>query len=226
MAIRWLSGRRRDEAPAASPARAPDPPAAAPGPGSDLALVRSARDGDLSAFNELVVRYQDAVFNVAYRLIGEREQAEEAAQEAFLKAYQGLASFKENASFYTWLFRIAINTAYSKGRTIRRQQRERPFGLPEDDGDERPPAGPEAVPAETAGPVDVALEDERAAAVQEAIRSLDPEFRSVVVLRDIEGRSYEEIASILDCPEGTIRSRLHRARLELRNRLRRLMEPE
>ncbi|MEK7270885.1 MAG: sigma-70 family RNA polymerase sigma factor [Planctomycetota bacterium] len=240
MAIRWISGKRKPlpganprpsvptpmEIPLAAQPDTESAPAEAP-TDPDRDLVRQAKAGDREAFNHLVLRYQDSVFNLAFRLIGNRAQAEEAAQEAFLRTYQSLASFKENASFYTWLFRIAINAAYSKGRTMKRLDKERPMGSSTEEGPEdRPPSGIEAMPDQGATPVHISLQDERASTVQEAIKSLEPDFRNVVLLRDIEGKAYEEIAQILDCPAGTVRSRLHRARLELRNRLQHLMEQE
>jgi len=159
-----------------------------------------------------VRRYQDRIFNTVYRMVGRHEDAQDIVQETFVRAYEGLGKFQSNASFYTWLYRIAVNTSL----TARRKEHRTPDFVSMDTqltgldpvGEarrDRPSA-----PAETA---------ECRQAVQDAIGRLVPEQRVVVVLKDIEGHSYEAIAKILEVPIGTIRSRLHRARMELRKRL-------
>jgi RNA polymerase sigma-70 factor (ECF subfamily) len=179
----------------------------------DHRLIADCLQGDTAAFGELVRRYQDRLFNTVYRLVDNAEDAQDVVQEAFLNAYQSLDGFKGDALFFTWLYRIAVNTAISLKRKRRNilslsgQPGRNDSGLePLDDSEEtRPGRGLERVE-----------EEQR---IQRALNRLSPEHRAVLVLKDMGGQKYEIMADILRVPIGTIRSRLHRARAELRELL-------
>ena len=184
----------------------------------DTGLVELSRCGDKDAFARLVVKYQDRIFNALYRMTGNRDDAAELTQETFLKALGGLKKFNEQSRFSTWLWAIALNLSTSK---LRRRRVEKTAGVSAASGfstDEglSPRVDP---PAPGRNPVVQAQDVELRAAIEEALRSLDEDHRQVVVLRDIEKMDYEQIARALDLPEGTVKSRLHRARLALRAKL-------
>jgi RNA polymerase sigma-70 factor (ECF subfamily) len=191
------------------------PPSVAvpPGTDSDVALVAAAVAGDRQAFAVLVERHQVRILALLERLTGCREQARDLAQETFVSAYRKLATFEHRSAFSTWLHRIACNHAAAAGR------RHRPtVSLDAPPAAGRPPIAPVANVAD----VSVRLEQEELAGhVRAVLGRLEARYREVVVLADMQGASYEEIAETLDIPLGTVRSRLHRARLELR----RLLEP-
>lgn len=183
----------------------------------DLQLVRKSREGRKDAFGELVTRYQDRVYNLVLRLTGNPDDASEAAQEAFLKAWRALDAFRGDSAFYTWLFRIAVNEA----RTRQRSRLARPAALSlngggKDGGEERTTPAPAS---NAPDPADEAARAEDRRLVEDGLRRLDSEQREIIVLRDIEGRDYDEIADVLGCPRGTVKSRLHRARSALRDLL-------
>jgi RNA polymerase sigma-70 factor (ECF subfamily) len=175
----------------------------------ERSLIAKILAGDRAAFGQLVERYQQRVYNTVYRVLHNAEDAADATQEVFLNVYQALGSFKGDSEFFTWLYRIAFNTAISHKR---RRKPTRSI-----DGD-----GSQTISLEPADKsVDVApdaaqerREDEQT--LMNAIAQLSIEHRIILVLKDIEGRKYEEIAEISGIPVGTVRSRLHRARLELR----------
>jgi RNA polymerase sigma-70 factor (ECF subfamily) len=176
----------------------------------DNRLIADCRDGNTAAFGELVSRYQDRLFNSVLRLTDNAEDARDVVQEAFLHAYQSLHSFKGDALFFTWLYRIAVNTAISMKRKKRVVLRIQPAG---EGGNAIEPLDP----SETNRPghaIEMAEEERQ---VHDALAKLSPEHRSVLVMKDMEGMKYEEMAEILGVPVGTIRSRLHRARLEIRD---------
>lgn len=175
----------------------------------DAELVEAALAGDGGAFGDLVERYQDRLFNTLVRVTGSREDAADAVQDAFVQAYQKLESFRGDSQFYTWLYRIAMNLALSRRRRRRPTAsvdvvKELAGGEPVDGGE---------------GPGDRMLADERAEQVQTALADLGDQHRKILVLREMEGCSYETIAEILELPVGTVRSRLFRARLQLREKL-------
>lgn len=180
---------------------------------SDTELVELARNGNQEAFSQLVIRYQDRVINIVSQRISDRESAYDIAQEVFIKAFRGLAGFKSQAGFYTWLYRIAINTTFSYRRKVRRHgpmlSLDRPLGGNDDEGHKIEVTDPRESPGQ------VALRKEEVNTVREAIASLDDDFNEVIVLRDLQGLSYEEISDVLNCPVGSIKSRLHRARKKL-----------
>ncbi len=178
----------------------------------DRRLIADCLGGQRDAFGELVTRYQARLFNAALRLVQSPDDAADVVQDSFLNAFQSLHTFKGDAEFYTWLYRIAFNTAISLKRkkrpSVSLESQARESGIDPDDPSEyvRPGAALERT------------EDERQ--LNEAIARLSAEHREVLLMKDIEGLKYEEIADLLAVPIGTIRSRLHRARLELRGLLR------
>lgn len=180
----------------------------------DDRLIAECLQGRTAAFGPLVERYQDRLFNSVLRLVSDPEDARDVVQEAFLSAYQALRSFKGDALFFTWLYRIAVNTAISFRR--KRKAVLRLYG--DDDQLTIEPADED----ETGRPGYLLEMAEREKRVHEALDRLSPEHRTVLVLKDMEGRKYEEMAEVLEVPIGTIRSRLHRARLELRDILLRM----
>ena len=178
----------------------------------EILLIRQCLQGNTAAFGELVRRYQDRLYNTVFRLLNNAEDSQDVVQEAFLNAYQNLGSFKGDSLFFTWLYRIAMNTAIS----LRRKQRST-ISLYSSRGDESAIDPPDV--SEYSQPGEKLERKERERQLQDALNHLSPEHRSVLILKDIEGQKYEVIAEILDVPVGTIRSRLHRARAELRELL-------
>jgi RNA polymerase sigma-70 factor (ECF subfamily) len=178
-------------------------------PRTDAELAAAGGQGDPAAFGELVLRHQDRAFNLAFRLTGSREDAADAVQEAFLKAYRGIQSFRRQSSFYTWLFRIVVNEVRSRRRSG--AARRPSFSLDAADGPGLRADGPD--------PSEQASLAERRQIVEEALQSLEFDQRAIIALRDIEGRDYAEIAQVLGCPQGTVKSRLHRARMALKDAL-------
>jgi RNA polymerase sigma-70 factor (ECF subfamily) len=167
------------------------------------------------------MRYQDRVYGLALRLTRSAEDAEDVAQEAFLKAYRALPSFDGRSAFYTWLFRITFNTAQSKLRSLGRRHRHESAmsaghgaGRGEDDPPDADPADP------SPGPDEQIERKDSAASVLAALDSLDADSRVAVVLRDVEGLSYDEIAQVTGSTRAAVKSRLHRARAELARSLR------
>lgn len=180
----------------------------------DHELVDAVVAGNGAAFAVLVDRYQDRLYNTVYRLVGSAEDARDLLQDTFVKAYENLETFRGTSSLYTWLFRIAVNTSLSHRRKRKWARRTVPLA-PDDD---RP--GAEGWPdASAPDPADATLSAEAEAVVQRALDALDEEHRTVIVLRDIQHCDYHEIAQILDVPTGTVKSRLHRARMTLREKL-------
>lgn len=176
---------------------------------SDARLVEAALAGDRDAFGDLVTRYQHRLYNALVRIGGEPEDAADAAQEAFIQAYQKLGSFRGESKFYTWLCRIAMNVSFS------RRRRRRPTTSLDDAKDR---AGEEPMDRQ-ATPMDGAMRQEEIQQVQTALAHLGGQHSKILVLREIEGCSYEAIADILKLPVGTVRSRLFRARMQLKEKL-------
>ncbi len=185
---------------------------------TDQKLIGQVLSGDSAAFGEIVERHEDRLYNTIYRLVGSADDARDLLQDTFVKAYEKLDDFRGGSSLYTWLFRIAVNTSLSH----RRRRKWVQMGAPAGDDD----ANPGNAVADTAAvdPADPLIAAETETLVQEAINSLDDEHRTVVVLRDIQHCDYHEIADILDVPPGTVKSRLHRARMMLRDRLEPLLK--
>jgi RNA polymerase sigma-70 factor (ECF subfamily) len=185
----------------------------------DLALLERAASGEPQAFEALVLRYQDRVYGLALRLTRSPEEAEDVTQDAFLKAYRALASFRGGSSFYTWLFRIAFNAAQSRLRSLGRlHAREKPTAAAERPEEDDPPEVAEPA-SQDPGPADLAEQRDSVARVERAIEELEPGHRAVVVLRDVEGLSYGEIAEVTGSTRAAVKSRLHRARGELARKL-------
>lgn len=178
----------------------------------DLRLIRACREGNTAAYGELVSRHQDRLFNSVVRLVENAEDARDVVQEAFLHAYQSLHSFKGDSLFFTWLYRIAVNTAISMKRKQRPVLRIQSTG---EGGNGIDPLDPSA--SNRPGHALEMAEEERQ--VHDALAKLSPEHRAVLVMKDMDGMKYEDMAEILGVPVGTIRSRLHRARLEIRELL-------
>jgi RNA polymerase sigma-70 factor (ECF subfamily) len=179
----------------------------------DTQLIESALAGNSAAFGDLVRKYQDRLYNTMVHLIGSTEDAKDVVQDAFVKAFVKLESFQRSSAFYTWLYRIAFNTAMSRQR-----RRRETASIDDDCGHD--PTDPAAVPEERLE------QEELAAQVRRALGTLSEEHRIVLVLRDIDGCDYEAIAEVLEIPLGTVRSRLHRARLQLRDQLKKVLQTD
>jgi len=176
----------------------------------DQALVERCRGGDVSAFEPLVEKYRQRVWRLAYNVLRDREEAWDVAQEAFIRAWQALPNFRGQSAFYTWLFRIVMNVAADRAR--QRSARGRAFGterVPEEEW-ERVIADEGGTPDETAAQLE---ERER---ITKALATLSADHRAIIMLSDLEGLSYREIAEVLGIPMGTVMSRLHNARKRLR----------
>jgi RNA polymerase sigma-70 factor (ECF subfamily) len=183
-------------------------------------LVARAKQGDRGAFDVLVERYTPFVFNLALRITGSREEAEDCVQEAFLRAFSSLRKFREEAAFSTWLYRVAVNVANDASRRLKRLPL-RESELARTDDDASPELDRLGAQAErtTESPEASAVEVQRREVVVAAVRALPEHHRAVVVLYDFQGLSYEEIGRVLGVQVGTVKSRLNRARLALKELL-------
>ncbi len=188
----------------------------------DTALVKGVQTGNTAAFDALVIRHKDRVFNLCYRLLGDFQEADDSAQEIFLKVFRSIKRFRFEAAFSTWLYRIAVNTCKNRLKSSEYRQKKMTISL------ENP------VPSETGTPPREIRDNgnspgnhiekkERMRQVQKAVDALPPDQKTVVTLRDIQGLSYEEIADITGLNLGTVKSRLSRARVGLREKLRGLL---
>jgi len=188
--------------------------------GIDQKLVARVQKGDKSAFDLLVRKYQHKIVKLVSRYVRDRAEVEDIAQETFIKAYRALRGFRGESAFYTWLYRIAINTAknylVSQGR--------RPLAVEPLADDEGGPDGLVLNLREDSTPEHNVLAEEIARTVEQAIGALPEDLRTAITLREIEGLSYEEIAEIMDCPIGTVRSRIFRAREAIDRDLKPLLE--
>lgn len=190
----------------------------------ELDLMQKARLGDRGAYGRLIVLYQDRLYNAVLRLVGDREEARDLAQETFTRGLDKLDSFRGDASPYTWLFRIATNLSISR---LRKVQRRRTFSLDAPAGggprsgsnDDQASALVGRMASNDRTPGEDAERRERNQKVLEALGRLDAEYRAVLVMRDIEGFDYQQMADVLGLPLGTLKSRLFRARLALRDEL-------
>jgi RNA polymerase sigma-70 factor (ECF subfamily) len=224
------------------------PPGVSPGPGGqtasaaatglrpDVLLLQKAQAGDRAAYGQIVVLYQDRLYNAVLRLVGDREEARELTQEAFTRGLEKIDSFRGDASPYTWLFRIGVNLAISQIRKVRRIRvfsLDRPGGGAGGRGGRNGQAG--FADDQASGLIDRVSRDrdkgagnsppermekhERDQMVLAALGRLDAEYRAVLVMRDIEGFDYQQMADVLGLPLGTLKSRLFRARMALRDEL-------
>lgn len=191
---------------------------------SDLerSLLRRLRDRDERAFRELMEAHRDRVFNITYRMLGNRHEAEDVAQEVFISVFKTIDTFREESKFSTWLYRVTVNHCKNRIKYLaRRHDRDR---------DELDETSQQQNGAVNGAPVRAAQPDRALASaqmerhLQEAIKALDDDHRIVVVLRDVEDLSIEEICEITGLPDGTVKSRLHRARLVLRKKMQRHVE--
>lgn len=188
----------------------------------DALLVERTKQGDVKAFEMLVVKYQRRIERLIGRMVRDVDLVEDIAQETFIRAYRALPQFRGESAFYTWLYRIAVNTAKKALVDLKRdplvtQSAQTTY----DDGDETSRAENELTDGET--PESLLASKEVAAAVNAAIGALSEDLRQAIVLREIEGLSYEEISTVMNCPIGTVRSRIFRAREAIATRLRPLL---
>ena len=182
---------------------------------SDLMLVERVQRGESRAFDYLVLRYQHKVLKLIMRYVRDPVEAEDVAQEAFIKAYRALPSFRGDSAFYTWLYRIAINTA--KNALVSSKRRPVDYNLDLQDSEQYEM---QARLKDSETPEGLLLTDEIRNTVNTAIADLPEDLRTAIMLRELEGMSYEEIAAAMECPVGTVRSRIFRAREAIDKRLR------
>jgi len=175
----------------------------------EFEIIKRCQQGDRVAFNELVHRHERKVFNICFRILGNREEAEDVAQDVFVTVFRAIKSFRGDSAFSTWVYRVAVNNCKNRLKYLRRRgyfktevKHQREYS------DER-----EDLPEEAMNRTELNSE------IQTAIEGLDEEYREVIVLRDVQGFSYEEISGILQLKEGTVKSRIHRARMELQRKL-------
>jgi len=191
----------------------------APAPDTDQMLVERVQKGDKRAFDLLVIKYQHKVASIVSRYIRDSFEVNDVVQESFIKAYRAIPNFRGDSAFYTWLFRIAVNTA--KNYLVARSRRPPAQGVDAEDA--------EFLAADYMQDVDTPeglhFKDELEALVAKTIEGLPEDLRSAVMLREIDGKSYEEIAEIMACPVGTVRSRIFRAREALDAQIKAYMAP-
>ncbi len=186
-----------------------------PHPDAEIMLIATAQRGDLDAFNLLALKYQDMLFRISLRITGDEFSAEDATQNALIQAFNNLRSFR-GGSFKSWLARVAVNASYDG---LRREKRHLSIPLEQfnSEGDEI--ESPVWIVDLSAGPQELAESSELQDALHQCIRTLIPDYRLMVILVDIEGMSYEEAARVARVPVGTVKSRLARARIQLRTAL-------
>lgn len=179
---------------------------------NDNDLVKRAKDGDVEAFERLVEGYQKKVFNIAYRMLGNYDDASELAQEALIKIYKSIKSFKEESSLSTWIYRITTNVCLDE---LRKRKSKAVVYIDENIRSEDEEINRQ-IEDNKPTPDQKAEQNELRKTINTAIQSLSQEHKIVIILRDIQGLSYDEIAEILKCPPGTVKSRINRARLSLK----------
>jgi RNA polymerase sigma-70 factor (ECF subfamily) len=189
----------------------------------DALLVQRAQQGEQRAFEMLVIKYQRRIERLIGRMVRDADLVQDIAQESFIRAYRALPQFRGDSAFYTWLYRIAVNTAKKALVDLKRDPVifESAMHLP-DDGDET--SSREIEPSDGETPDAVLASKEIAQAVNAAVEALSEDLRQAITLREIEGLSYEEIADVMNCPIGTVRSRIFRAREAIAERLRPLLD--
>ena len=190
---------------------------------ADALLVARVKQGDVRAFEMLVVKYQRRIERLIGRMVRDTDLVQDIAQESFIRAYRALPQFRGDSAFYTWLYRIAVNTAKKALMDMKRDPLVSAASMRlDDDGEEISRAENELTDGET--PEALLASKEIAAAVNAAIEALSEDLRQAITLREIEGLSYEEISEIMNCPIGTVRSRIFRAREAIATRLRPLLD--
>jgi RNA polymerase sigma-70 factor (ECF subfamily) len=187
---------------------------------TDLSLVQRVQRGDKSAFDLLVLKYQHKVVKLVMRYVRSQAEAEDVAQEAFIKAYRALPQFRGDSAFYTWLYRIAINTA----KNVVASRDRSPIVYDLDQSDREATYELQGRMKDSATPEALAMTEEIRSTVNRAIEALPVDLRTAIVLRELEGMSYEEIAAAMECPVGTVRSRIFRAREAIDAKLRDVFE--
>ena len=188
----------------------------------DFELIRSFLSGEKTAFDQLVIRHKDRVFNLCYRILGDYNEANDYAQETFIKAFKSLKGFRFESSFSTWLYRIAVNNCKNRLRSLEKRYQGKTVSL---ENTNYPGKGNPAfeIRDDSSSPANELERKEKSAFIQTAINSLPAEQKIVIILREIEGRSYEEIAETTGLALGTVKSRLARGRMELKNKLRKIL---
>lgn len=184
---------------------------------SDAGLVEECQKGDSTAFDELVRRYKDRIYNVVYRFVGNREDALDVTQEVFVRAYKSIRTYEGNAKVYTWLYSIAANFSRNRLRDGSRKGRNQGVSL-----ESLQDCAPGLVEGQTAThetPSTEAMDREMQQLLQESLEELPDNYRMAFILRTFEDLSYDEIAEVMGCPTGTVKSRLNQARKMLRERL-------
>jgi RNA polymerase sigma-70 factor, ECF subfamily len=186
---------------------------------TDKELVRRIQRGDKKSFDLLVLKYQNRIIKLVSRYVRDQSDAQDIAQEAFLKAYRALPNFRGDSAFYTWLYRIAINTA--KNYVVSLSRRPAEARIENSDGEQMLI---EDLQQDVATPENILLADEIKRTIVDAMNELPEDLRVAITLREVDGLSYEEIADAMDCPIGTVRSRIFRAREAIDTRLKPLLE--
>ena len=186
---------------------------------TDQELIERVKKGDKAAYDLLVLKYQQRIINLVSRFVRNHSDALDVTQEAFIKAYRALPNFRGDSAFYTWLYRIAVNTA----KNYLALQSRRPMESDHDVAEIEQIESNDAL-KEHATPENLLLKEELQATVLKAIENLPEDLRSAITLREVEGLSYEEIATVMECPIGTVRSRIFRAREAIDNEIRPLLE--
>ncbi len=185
-------------------------------------LLRRLRDRDERAFRELISEHRDRVFNITYRMLGNRAEAEDVAQEVFITVFKTIDSFREESKFSTWLYRVTVNHCKNRIKYLARRHDKKKDEL--DETTHGSQGSVNGTPVLAAQPDRALASAQMERLLQDAIANLDDDHRAVVVLRDVEDLSIEEICEITGLPDGTVKSRLHRARLVLRKKMQRHVE--
>ena len=186
-------------------------------------IIQRCREGDREAFNELVRTHQKKVFNLCFRILGNRHEAEDVAQDVFVTVFRAIKSFRGDAAFSTWVHRIAVNNCKNRLKHLRRRRYFQTESMEQTidlgDGEVRK----EFEEERESSPEEALHSSEIHEQIQDAINELEDDYRVVIVMRDVQGHSYQEISEALDLKEGTVKSRIHRARMELKRKLEHLM---
>jgi RNA polymerase sigma-70 factor (ECF subfamily) len=191
-------------------------PAGSPDP--DAAFVRAVQGGDMAAFDQLVIKHKDKLFNMVYWVLGDYQEANDCAQEIFIKVFKGIKKFRFQSSFSTWLYRIAINTCKNKLKSSAYRWKKRTVPLENPDSSKEGSVSYE-IQNGSPSPANELEKKEKIMRIRKAVKSLPQDQNRVIVLRDIQGLTYQEIADITGLNLGTVKSKLSRARMELKNRL-------
>jgi RNA polymerase sigma-70 factor (ECF subfamily) len=189
---------------------------------ADLAIVRQVQEGEVAMFDQLVLKYRERVYGVVYNLTSNREDAADLTQDAFIKAFQSINRFQGQSSFFTWLYRIAINSTLTH---LRKQRLRTFFSLEKVDEDDRASAEVVAALTDATGADRGAFTHELQEKLNEAMQKLSIKHRTVITLFEIDGLSHQEIADVMNCSVGTVRSRLHYAKQLLQSELKSYLRP-